>query len=51
MLGTTRPGAGRKPKPVVPLAATADGVAPLDFLLSVMRDPLAAPPLKLVNKN
>ncbi len=44
--GGARPGAGRKPKVPLPLVVPP-ATAPLDFLLSVMNDPLADPALRV----
>ncbi len=44
--GGARPGAGRKPKPVVPIEVPA-AATPLEFLLSVMNDPGADPTLRV----
>lgn len=44
--GGARPGAGRPRKPVVPLSVP-EAATPLEFLLSVMRDPMADPALRV----
>lgn len=44
--GGARPGAGRKPKPVVPITLP-DGQTPLEFLLAVMNDNTADPALRV----
>ena len=44
--GGARPGAGRKPKPVVPIVLP-DAETPLAFLLSVMNDNAADPALRV----
>lgn len=44
--GGARPGAGRKPAPIVPISVPV-AATPLDFLLSVMNDAGAAPELRV----